>query len=307
MDPFLFFLGLFVGVGGAVVLAASVPAKSAGLRVGGVVGILMAVLFVGLAMTVVVPPGNVGVLIFFGKVYDSELPNGFHVKNPLANVTLISVKEQVYTMSIVAEEGQVYGDDSIDVLSNEGMTLKLDLSVQYKIIPDKASWIIANKVYSGPVQFEKDYVRPEVRRAIRDVSASYSAAEMYSERRAQVGLDIEKLADTLLAKNGVRCVTVNLRNVKLPPRVTEAIDRKKEAEQEAERMEYVLLQEEKEAQRKRIEASGIRDFQLTVAESLTADLLKWKSLEVADHVSMSANAKIVFFGGKEVPFILGGI
>jgi regulator of protease activity HflC (stomatin/prohibitin superfamily) len=108
MDPFLFFLGLFVGVGGAVVLFASVPAKSAGLRVGGVVGILMAVLFMGLAMTVVVPPGNVGVLIFFGKVYDTELPNGFHVKNPLANVTLISVKEQVYTMSIVAEEGQVY-------------------------------------------------------------------------------------------------------------------------------------------------------------------------------------------------------
>jgi len=307
MDPFLFFLGLFVGVGGAVVLAASVPAKSTGLRVGGVVGILMAVLFVALAMTVVVPPGNVGVLIFFGNVYDKELPNGFHVKNPLANVTIISVKEHVYTMSIVAEEGQVYGDDSIDVLSNEGMTLKMDISVQYSVIPEKASWIIENKVYSGPNQFEKDYVRPEVRRSIRDVAARYSAAEMYSERRAQVGQAIEDLADILLAKNGVRCVTVNLRNVKLPPRVTEAIDRKKEAEQEAERMEYVLLQEEKEAERKRIEASGIRDFQLTVAESLTADLLKWKSLEVADHVSMSANAKVVFFGGKEVPFILGGI
>jgi regulator of protease activity HflC (stomatin/prohibitin superfamily) len=307
MDPFLFFLGLFVGVGGAVVLAASVPAKSAGLRVGGVVGILMAVLFVGLALTVVVPPGNVGVLIFFGNVYDKELPNGFHVKNPLANVTIISVKEHVYTMSIVAEEGQVYGDDSIDVLSNEGMTLKMDISVQYKVIPDKASWIIENKVYSGPNQFEKDYVRPEVRRSIRDVAARYSAAEMYSERRSQVGQDIEDLADILLGKNGVHCVTVNLRNVKLPPRVTEAIDRKKEAEQEAERMEYVLLQEEKEAERKRIEAAGIRDFQLTVAESLTGDLLKWKSLEVADHVSTSANAKVVFFGGESVPFILGGI
>jgi regulator of protease activity HflC (stomatin/prohibitin superfamily) len=307
MDPFLFFLGLFVGIGGVVVLFASLPAKSTGLKVGGVVAILMAVLFVGMSLTVVVPPGNVGVVIFFGDVYDNELPNGFHFKNPLANVTIISVKEHVYTMSIVAEEGQVYGDDSIDVLSNEGMTLKLDLSVQYKVIPDKASWILENKVYSDPNQFEKDYVRPEIRRSIRDISARYSAAEMYSDRRAQVGLDIEKLADILLAKNGVHCVTVNLRNVKLPPRVTEAIDRKKEAEQEAERMEYVLLQEEKEAQRKRIEASGIRDFQLTVAESLTADLLKWKSLEVADHVSMSANAKIVFFGGKEVPFILGGI
>ncbi len=307
MDPFLFFLGLFVGVGGAVVLVASLPAKSAGLKTGGLVGIVMAVLFMGLALTVVVPPGNVGVVIFFGKVYDTELPSGFHIKNPLANVMLISIKEQVYTMSIVAGEGAVYGDDSIDVLSNEGMTLKMDISVQYRIIAEKASWIIGHKVYSGPVQFERDYVRPEVRRAIRDISARYSAAEMYSERRAKVGLDIEELADTLLIKNGVRCVTVNLRNVKLPPRVTEAIDRKKEAEQEAERMEYVLLQEEKEAERKRIEASGIRDFQLTVAESLTGDLLKWKSLEVAEHVSMSPNAKVVFFGGDEVPFILGGI
>jgi regulator of protease activity HflC (stomatin/prohibitin superfamily) len=307
MDPFLFFLGLFVGIGGVIVLFASIPAKSTGLKVGGVIAVVMAVLFVGMALTVVVPPGNVGVLIFFGNVNEKELPNGFHIKNPLANVMIISVKENVYTMSIAAEEGQVYGDDSIDVLSNEGMTLKLDISVQYKVIPDKASWIIENKVYSSPTQFEHDYVRPEVRRSIRDISARYSAAEMYSERRTQVGLEIEELADTLLKKNGVHCVTVNLRNVKLPPRVTEAIDRKKEAEQEAERMEYVLLQEEKEAERKRIEAAGIRDFQLTVAESLTSELLKWKSLEVADHVSTSTNAKVVFFGGQNVPFILGGI
>jgi regulator of protease activity HflC (stomatin/prohibitin superfamily) len=307
MDPFLFFLGFFVGIGGVIVLFASVPAKSTGLKVGGVIAVLMAVLFVGMAFTVVVPPGNVGVLIFFGDVYDKELPNGFHFKNPLANVMIISVKEHVYTMSIAAEEGQVYGDDSIDVLSNEGMTLKMDISVQYKVIPDRASWIIENKVYSNALQFENDYVRPEVRRSIRDISARYSAAEMYSDKRTQVGQEIEDLADTLLKKNGVHCVTVNLRNVKLPPRVTEAIDRKKEAEQEAERMEYVLLQEEKEAERKRIEAAGIRDFQLTVAESLTSELLKWKSLEVADHVSMSANAKVVFFGGESVPFILGGI
>ncbi len=307
MDPFLFFLGLFLGVAGVVVLLASLPARSTGLRAGGVIAVAMAVLFTGLALTVIVPPGHVGVMIFFGKVYDAELPNGFHFKNPLANVMVISVKELVYTMSIVAAEGQVYGDDSIDVLSNEGMTLKLDISVQYKIIPDKASWIIENKVYSGSRQFEQDYVRPEVRRAIRDIAARYSASELYSDKRAQIGTEIEELADVLLAKNGAHCVTVNLRNVKLPPRVTDAIDRKKEAEQEAERMEYVLLQEEKEADRKRIEAAGIRDFQLTVAASLTTDLLKWKSLEVADHVSMSDNAKTVFFGGKEVSFILGSI
>jgi len=307
MDPFLFFLGLFVGVGAAVVLVASVPAKSVGLRAGGVIGILMAVLFMGLAFTVVVPPGHVGVLIFFGDVYDNELVSGFHVKNPLANVMLMSVREQVYTMSIAAAEGQIIGDDSIDVLSNEGMTLKMDISVQYKVIPDKASWILENKIYDSSGQFEHDYVRPEIRRSIRDVSARYSAAEMYSSKRGEIGVEIERLADTLLVKNGVRCVTVNLRNVKLPPRVTEAIDRKKEAEQEAERMEYVLIQEDKEAQRKRIEAAGIRDFQLTVAQSLTPELLKWKSLEVADHVSTSANAKVVFFGGENVPFILGGI
>jgi len=183
----------------------------------------------------------------------------------------------------------------------------MDISVQYKIIAEEASWILKNKVYNTEAQFESDYIRPEIRTAIRNIAADHTAAEMYSPARKKVGMEIEKEADTMLLKNGVRCDTVNLRNVSLPPSVSEAIDRKKEAEQDFQRMEYVLKTEEAEADRKRIEAKGIRDFQLTVAESLTPNLIKWKSLEVAEHIGNSDNAKVVFFGGDNIPFILGGM
>ncbi len=307
MDPFLFVLGIILGIGALIVFIAARGTASQPMRYGSIVAAVVAVIFIALAVTVVVPPGHVGVQILFGYVYDAEFPSGLHFKNPMAEVRLISVRSQVYTMSIVPEEGQKYGDDSIDVLSNEGMILKMDISVQYKIIPEEASWILKNKVYNTENQFESDYIRPEIRTAIRNIAADHSAAEMYSPVRKKIGMEIEKEADVMLQKNGVRCDTVNLRNVSLPARVTEAIDRKKEAEQDYQRMEYILKTEEAEADRKRIEAKGIRDFQLTVAESLTPNLIKWKSLEVAEHIGNSENAKVVFFGGDNIPFILGGM
>jgi regulator of protease activity HflC (stomatin/prohibitin superfamily) len=277
------------------------------MRYGSIIAFVVAIIFIALAVTVVVPPGHVGVQILFGSVYDKEFVSGLHLKNPMSEVRLISVRSAVYTMSIVPEEGQTYGDDSIDVLSNEGMTLKMDISVQYRIIAEEASWILKNKVYNTEAQFESDYIRPEIRTAIRNIAADHTAAEMYSPARKMVGVEIEKEADVMLQKNGVRCDTVNLRNVSLPKMVSDAIDRKKEAEQESQRMEYILEKETKEADRKRIEAKGIRDFQLTVAESLTPNLIKWKSLEVAEHIGTSENAKVVFFGGDNIPFILGGM
>lgn len=307
MDPFLFVLGIILGIGALVVFIAARGTASQPMRYGSIVAFVVAIIFLALSVTVVVPPGHVGVQVLFGYVYDKEFISGLHFKNPMAEVRLISVRSQVYTMSIVPEEGQKYGDDSIDVLSNEGMILKMDISVQYKIIAEEASWILKNKVFNTETQFESDYIRPEIRTAIRNITAEHTAAEMYSPMRRQVGIDIEKEADELLRKNGVRCDTVNLRNVSLPKMVSEAIDRKKEAEQESQRMEYILEKEEKEADRKRIEAKGIRDFQLTVAESLTPNLIKWKSLEVAEHIGTSENAKVVFFGGDNIPFILGGM
>ena len=149
-------------------------------------------------------------------------------------------------------------------------------------------------------------MRPEIRRAIRDVCAKYSAQQLYSGRRAQVGDEIRELADQLLAKNGCTCVLVNLRNVVLPARVTEAIERKKEREQQSEEYEYKLEVETKEAERKRIEAKGIRDYQITVSEGISPILIQWKGIEAAEKLAESPNAKVIIFGDSKVPVILGG-
>ncbi len=257
-------------------------------------------------LLVKVPPGHVGVPVTFGKVGTTVYGPGLSFKSPVARIAKISVQERVYTMSGIPEEGVVKGDDSIKVLTNEGMEVDIDITVQYRILADKAPWILNTKVWGAISGFESQYVRPEIRRAIRDVSARYSAHELYSTRRAKVGDDIRSLAEKLLAKNGCTCVAVNLRNVVLPAGVTKAIERKKEREQESQEYEYKLAVERKEADRKRVEAEGIRDYQITVRKGLDAQLIQWKGIEAAEKLAASDNAKVIIFGDSKIPVILGG-
>ena len=304
---FLVMAAILVGAG--IFLARAAKGAGAGrgvLKIAGTVVIVVAVICLLFSSLVSVPPGHVGVPVIFGDVMNYSYGPGLHLKNPVANITKMSVQERAYTMTIVTREGKVQGDDSITVLSNEGMRIAIDATVQYRIIAAKAPWILNNKVWGSAELFEDQYVRPEIRRAIRDVCSRYSAVEIYSGRRAVVSDEIMALADELMKQNGVTCVAVNIRDVRLPESVTAAIERKKQREQESQEYDYKLEVETKEAQRKRIEAQGIRDFQKTVSEGITPYLIQWKGIEAAEKLSASTNTKVVVFGDSKVPIILGG-
>ena len=303
---FLFVLSI-LGIVGALALFAMgkwVGAKG-GFKILPVAALLVGLLLFLFSALVVIPPGHVGVPVIFGAVSDYVYPSGLHFKWPVAEIVKMSVQERAYTMGVVAVKGQVDPTDIITVLTNEGMKVDVDITVQYRIKPEKAPWILNKKVWGNVDNFEYQYVRPEVRRAIRDICAKYSAQQLYSGKRARVGEEIRELADVLLAKNGCACVLVNLRNVVLPEMVTAAIERKKEREQQSQEYDYKLEVEAKEAQRKRIEAEGIRDYQITVSQGISPMLIQWKGIEAAERISASPNAKVIIFGDSKIPVILG--
>jgi regulator of protease activity HflC (stomatin/prohibitin superfamily) len=304
---FLFVLAVLAFIGAIVFFAAGKWLGAKGFRVIWLVAFLAGCLFLILSSVVVVPPGHVGVPVIFGDVSDTVFPSGLHLKWPVAEVVKMSVQERAYTMGVSGEVDAASRElEIITALTNEGMKVDIDITVQYRLLAERTPWILNNKVWADETQFERDYVRPEIRRAIRDVCAKYSAQELYSTRRGPVGEEIRGLSDELLKKNACTCVAVNVRNVMLPARVTEAIERKKEREQQSEEYEYKLEVETKEAQRKRIEAEGIRDYQITVSQGISPMLIQWKGIEAAERISESPNAKVIIFGDSKVPVILGG-
>lgn len=303
---FLFVLSILAFVGAIALFATGKWFGAKSFRRVWLVAFFAGCLFLVFSSLVIVPPGHVGVPVIFGAVSETVYGSGLHFKWPVAEIVKMSVQERAYTMGVTAKSGAVDPTDIITVLTREGMKVDVDITVQYRINPDKTPWILNNKVWGNVTNFEYQYVRPEVRRAIRDVCARYSAQQLYSDKRAQVGEEIRELADTLLAKNGVACVLVNLRNVVLPEVVTAAIERKKEREQQSEEYEYKLDVETKEADRKRIEAKGIRDYQITVSQGISPILIQWKGIEAAEKLAESPNAKVIIFGDSKIPVILGG-
>lgn len=248
---------------------------------------------------VVVPAGAVGVFHMFGKVRDAELQSGLHVINPLGGVTKMSVRTEQYTMSIVKEEGQRAGDDSIDALTKEGLEVKLDMTILYHLMQDKASQVY---ITIGE-HFPEKIIRPEIRSAIREVVARYDASAIYSQKRAEVVNDVKTALKTALEARGIEVEEVLLRNVILPPKLANSIQEKLQAEQESQRYDFVLTKEKKEADRKRIEAEGQRDSQKTISESLTPSYLEYlyiqglKDRQGTIYVPTSPNTGLPLFKG----------
>ena len=153
--------------------------------------------------------------------------------------------------------------------------------------------------------FERVIIDPQLRSAIRDVTAEYEAKFLYSAQREKVAQNIARHMETALGPRGIEPEQVLLRNVALPPLLTTAIQEKLQAEQQAQRMRFVLDRERQEADRKRVEAQGIADFQNIVAKGISGELLKWKAIEVAHEMSKSPNTKLVVLGDKTgLPIIL---
>jgi len=238
------------------------------------ISILVGLIILGIVFTrflVVVPAGTVGVYSLFGKVSSNEMSSGLNLVNPLGKVEKMSIRTEQYTMSVAHEEGQRLGDDSIDALSKEGLQLKLDITVLYSLQKDKAS-----DVYSQlGREFAEKVIRPEIRSAIREVVAQYDANAVYSEKRTEMTSKINDGLKNSLTKRGINVEDVLLRNVILPAKLSDSIQEKLQADQEQQRYDFVLQKEEKEADRKRIEAAGQRDAQKIIADGLTPNYLNY--------------------------------
>ncbi|HMF96698.1 MAG TPA: prohibitin family protein [Vicinamibacterales bacterium] len=261
----------------------------------GAVAIFVLVLF-GLILFAVggpfrtVPAGHVGIKDFFGSVSSSTLPPGINMVMPLTSVVKMSVQTQ--EIKEVAE-----------VPSQEGLILSLETSLLFQLDPTRAADIYrtVGSNYVGTI------VEPQFRSAIREVTASYEAKALYSAERDKIANEIFTLFRRLAGERGIQVQQVLLRRIGLPPVVANAIQEKLRREQEAEQMKFVLQKEQQEAERKRIEAQGIADFQRIVAQGISAQLLEWKGIEATEKLAGSTNTKVVVIGNSKtgLPVIFG--
>lgn len=238
---------------------------------------------------IVIEPGHVGVQIFFGNVLGQTLQNGLHLINPFVDVEQMDVKTQAYTMSGKEMEGLVRGDDAIETLSSDGLTLRLEVTVQYRLSAADAAIVYKT--------IGKDYVdkvvRPEIRSAIRDGAVNYVATDLYGSRREEFVLKVRNRVDAAFKARGIALENVLLRDVELPQRVKEAINDKIAAEQASQQMVYVLTKEKQEAERKRVEAAGIADAQKIISTSLSSQYLQYNYIQALKSLAGSNNSTFV--------------
>lgn len=262
---------------------------------------VLAVVFLLLSMVRMVGPGHVGVQVLFGKVQEKTLPSGLHLVNPLITLERMSVRTQSYTMAAKAGEGQIKGDDAIVTLTAEGLSVNLDVTIWYHLIPDEAADVYKNI----GLNYVDKIVRPAIRTAIRSAVVKYNATDIYSAKRAEVTDDIYKVLVLDFSDKGIECEKVLLRNVELPPMVKNAIDEKIAAEQEAQKMVFVLQKEEKEAERKEVEAEGISKANKVIAHSLTSRYLQWYYIQTLGQLVGSPNNTVIVapFDQKLTPLL----
>jgi regulator of protease activity HflC (stomatin/prohibitin superfamily) len=256
------------------------------LRIASAVGALVILI---LASLVQIGPGEVGVPILFGNVQDNVLHSGLNFVNPLVTVEKLDIKTQAYTMSGVHSEGAVKGDDAIITLSSDGLTLKLDVTVWFRVNEAEAPVIIR----TIGIDYIEKIVRPASRTALRDVSVGFVATEIYSTKRDDFVNQVTKYLETAFQGRGIILERVLLRNVELPPKVKEAIDEKISAEQRAQQMVYVLQKEKQEAERKKVEANGIAEAQRIISNTISSQYLQWKYIESLKELMNSKNNTIL--------------
>jgi regulator of protease activity HflC (stomatin/prohibitin superfamily) len=252
-----------------------------------IVGILVILLFMSVTM---VGPGQVGVTTLFGRVTDEVLYSGIHLVNPLKRVHEMTVRTQSLK-------------ESASVPSSEGLVINLDTSLVFHLRPEQASGLFRE---IGPRYIEV-IVEPTLRSAIREATASHSANTLYSSGREQVASQIRENLKVELGKRGIEVEQILLRDIQLPQTLKASIEAKQQAEQESLAMSFKLQKEKQEADRKRIEAQGIRDFQQTVSQGISQQMLEWKGIEATENLAKSPNAKIVVIGNTKngLPLIMG--
>jgi regulator of protease activity HflC (stomatin/prohibitin superfamily) len=265
------------------------------------VGVLVLLLGVSASMFKQINAGKVGVQSLYGSVKPDILESGLHLINPFLDVTVFDIQTQNYTMSAVHGEGDVEGDDAIRVLSNDGLEVVIDLTVLYRVLPQDAPKILKEigENYSDKI------VRPITRTRIRDNAVFYDAVALYSTKRNEFQQRIFKSIEADFKSRGLVLENLLIRNINLPASVKTTIESKINAEQDAQKMTFVLQKEKQEAERKRVEAQGIADYQRIIATGLSDKQLQYEQIKAQKELASSPNTKIIFMNGKGgAPIIL---
>jgi regulator of protease activity HflC (stomatin/prohibitin superfamily) len=297
------FLAIIIGVV-LFILSVSVKttnsslAKFSGfLRLAGVLVIAMGI---ASSMFKQIDAGKLGVQSLYGSVQPDVLESGLHIINPLLDVTDFDIQTQNYTMSAVHSEGAQEGDDAIRVLSNDGLEVVIDLTVLYRITPADAPKIFKQI----GVNYTDKIVRPVTRTRIRDNAVYYDAVALYSTKRNEFQQRIFKSIEDDFKKRGLVLEQLLIRNINLPASVKLSIESKINAEQDAQKMTFILQKEKQEAERKRVEAQGIADYQRIISMGLTDKQLQYEQIKAQKELAASPNTKIIFMGKGNAPMIL---
>ncbi len=287
----IFIVAIIVAIGGFI---ASLNMKKNGRKQEASVSLLVSVGAVVIAifnLFTVIPAGTVGVVDFLGTVSDNTLKAGVNIVNPIARIEKFTIKTQAIK-------------EVMNIPSKEGLDVQLEISLMYRLNPDKA-----NEIYKTVgSNYREIILLPQFRSVVRGVTARYQAKALYTASREKLANEIIKDLNSLVEPRGITIEEAPLRQIVLPARLMKSIEEKLQAEQESQRMEFILNKETQEAERKRIEAKGIKDFQSIVSEGLNDQLLRWKGIEATEKLASSPNAKVIVIGsGKDgLPLILGG-
>jgi regulator of protease activity HflC (stomatin/prohibitin superfamily) len=253
---------------------------------------LIFLLLLMFASVVQVEPGMVGVQKLFGKVSNNTLESGLNVINPLVKVVMFDIKTENYTMSGVHDEGAVKGDDAIRVLSADGLEVIVDLTVLYKVVPSEAPRVLKEV----GTDYRNVLVRPICRTGIRNNAVYYDAVSLYSSKRDEFQNKIFSAIESNFKERGLMLEQLLVRNITLPESVKAAIESKINAEQEAQKMTFVLQKERQEAERKRVEAQGIADYQKILSSGLSDRLLQYEMIKA---INTSPNAKLIIMTNEK--------
>jgi len=256
--------------------------------------IVLPVILLWSSLTVTIDSGHAGLIFHtFGNGVNPEaepMTSGFHFKAPWDDVYQYEIRQQ-----------EIF--EPLEVLSSNLLKISMDMTVFYQPFYDNLGYL---EVERG-INYRAKVILPAMKSVAREVISKYLPEEFNTTKREEIQLEIENRLSEKLADNYIQLNDVLIRNIKLPTTLEEAIERKLQQEQESLEYEFRIEKASKEAERKRIEAEGIRDFQNIVSQSINDDLLQWKGIEATTELSNSNNSKVVVIGAGDngLPLILG--
>lgn len=229
-----------------------------------------------------IPAGHIGYKNLFGQVSETRYESGFTFINPLANMITLDLRKKIaHNESLVS--------------SNEGLEIRVDIDVVYRLDGNTAK----DTYITVGSKYENVLLIPQINACVRDAISGYYAKDLYNDKtrsaiREKIAVD---LRETVIS--GVIIEDVLINKIVLPTNLTKSIENKLQAEQEMQKMDFVLLKEKKEAERKKIEAEGIKSFQDIVSQGISKELLQWKGISATEELTKSTNSKIVIIGNTK--------